>query len=87
VEHPHLRSGVGWTKAAIDSALERGSLAEWRELFDAVKLDQALAAKVLDVARKHPLPGVLTLVTHLIKRDWPNLDDSKTEQVDGKPPG
>jgi hypothetical protein len=73
MEHRHLKSGVGWTKAAIDSALERGSLAEWRELFDEVRQDGTLAAKVLDVARRHPMPGVLPLVAHIIRLDWPEL--------------
>jgi hypothetical protein len=28
IHHRHLNDNVGWTKAAIDSALERGSLAD-----------------------------------------------------------
>jgi len=86
MNHRHLNSGVGWSKAAIDSALERGSLAEWRELFDDAKRDRELAAKVLDVARQHRMPGVWPLVAHMVKLDWPLMDQWERELVDGKLP-
>jgi hypothetical protein len=69
--HRHLVSDAGWSKAAIDSALERGSLAEWRELFEQVERDREFAAKVLEVARQHPIPGVLPIVNHLVELSWP----------------
>ncbi|MEX2092702.1 MAG: hypothetical protein WD971_08495 [Pirellulales bacterium] len=73
IEHRHLTPEVGWSKAAIDSALERGSLAEWRELFSLARRDQALAASVLEIAERHPMPGVLPIVEHILRQAWPNL--------------
>jgi hypothetical protein len=66
MQHRHLNGNVRWTKAAIDSALERGSLADWRERFAEAKQNAALAESVLQVARQHPIPGVLPIVEHLI---------------------
>ena len=77
IQHRHLTSDVGWSKAAIDSALERGSLADWRELLSAASRDQVLAASVLEIAERHPMPGVLPIVEHLLKRAWPNLTTTK----------
>ncbi len=72
MRHRHLTSEAGWSKAAIDSALERGSLAEWRELFSLACRDQAVAANVLEIAERHPMPGVLPIVKHMLRRAWPN---------------
>jgi hypothetical protein len=74
IRHRHLTSDVGWTKAAIDSALDRGSLAEWRELLREASRDESLAASVLEVARNHPLPGVLPIVAHVLRKAWPGVD-------------
>ena len=77
MQHRHLTSDAGWSKAAIDSALDRGSLADWRELFSAAGRDQALAASVLEVAQRHPMPGVLPIVEHCLTLAWPNLITAK----------
>lgn len=69
--HRHLNANAGWSKAAIDSVLERGSLPEWRELFDQVERDREFAAMVLEVARQHPISGVLPLVEFMVKIHWP----------------
>jgi hypothetical protein len=76
MQHRHLNDNVGWSKAAIDSALDRGSLADWRELFADVKKETALAEQVLQVARQHPLSGVLPLVEHMVLLYWPTLSSS-----------
>jgi hypothetical protein len=73
IQHRHLTAEAGWSKAAIDSVLDRGSLAEWRELFAAAGDDADLAARVLEVARSHPLPGVLSIVEDLVRKAWPTL--------------
>lgn len=70
--HRHLTPDAGWSKAAIDSALERGSLPEWRELFRDAKNDKSLANRVLEVARDHPMPGVLPIVEHVLGKAWQN---------------
>lgn len=54
MQHRHLTADAGWSKAAIDSVLERGDLADWQELFAAVEQDGDLAANVIKVARQHP---------------------------------
>jgi hypothetical protein len=73
IQHRHLTAEAGWSKAAIDSVLDRGSLAEWQELFAAAGDDAELAGRVLEVARCHPLPGVLPIVEHLVRKAWPAL--------------
>lgn len=73
IRHRHLTADVDWSKAAIDSALERGSLAEWRELLRAARRDESLAESVLQVARNHPIPGVLPIVEHVLGKAWPSL--------------
>ena len=73
MQHRHLIADAGWGKAAIDSILERGSLADWRELFREVRRDREIAARVLEVAQQHPMPGVLPLVRHMVESAWPGL--------------
>ena len=73
MEHRHLTADAGWSKAAIDSILERGRLADWRELFREVRRDREIAARVLEVAQQHPMPGVLPLVRHVVESSWPIL--------------
>ena len=73
MQHRHLTSDVGWSKAAIDSALDRGSLPEWQELFEAARRDERLAAQIWEVATRHRMPGVLPIVEHVLLRAWPNL--------------
>lgn len=67
MEHRHLNS-PHWTAAAIDSALDRGSLQDWRELFTAVRASSELADLVLRVARQHDLGGASILATALADR-------------------
>ncbi len=57
MQHRHLTAESGWSKAAIDSVLERGDLPDWRELFAAVEQHGSLALKVIEVAEQHWLPG------------------------------
>jgi hypothetical protein len=73
MQHRHLTSEANWSKAAIDSALDRGSLAEWRELFQAALRDEQLAMQVVEVAARHRIPGVLPIVQHVLSRARPNL--------------
>lgn len=64
MEHRHLDT-PRWSAAAVDSALERGGLADWRELFAAVRSDPALGEVVLRVARRHG-SGAGALATALV---------------------
>ena len=72
MEHRHLNS-PHWTAAAIDSALDRGSLQDWRELFTAVRASSELADLVLRVARQHDLGGASILATALANRLRPGV--------------
>ncbi len=72
MEHRHLTT-TEWSRAAIDSALEYGDLADWRELFDAARRDRALAEDVLFVARAHRLAGSSRLSECLVAELWPEL--------------
>ena len=67
MQHRHLTAGAGWSKAAIDSVLERGDLPDWRELFAAVEQDGSLASKVIEVAEQNWLPGS-ALAIHLARK-------------------
>ncbi|MBL9166685.1 MAG: hypothetical protein JNN07_03015 [Verrucomicrobiales bacterium] len=73
MEHRHLNTHA-WSAAAIDSALERGGLNDWQELFAAVKRDPNLASLVLQVASQRNLDGASILAQALVKRMQPELD-------------
>jgi hypothetical protein len=49
MQHRHLNTRT-WTLAAVDSALERGDLPDWRELFAAAQQDRAVARRILQMA-------------------------------------
>lgn len=70
--HRHLNT-TDWTLEAIDSALERGDLADWRELFAAAKRDKALAQQILMIATRHQMGGASVLARELALRLWPEL--------------
>ena len=70
--HRHLNTSE-WTLAAIDSALERGDLPDWQELFAAAKRDRAIAQRILTIVAKHPLGGVSVLARELVLHLWPEL--------------
>lgn len=72
MEHRHLNT-TQWTAAAIDSLLERGDLDDWRGLFAAVRSDESLAQRVLQVAHAHDVPGSSALAIALVRRLWPML--------------
>lgn len=71
--HRHLNT-TDWTLAAIDSALDRGNLADWQELFAAARTDYGLAARIIEVATKHDLGGTSVLACTLTARLWPQLE-------------
>lgn len=81
MEHRHLNTSH-WTAAAVDSALERGGLQDWRELFSAVRADSALAELVLRVARQHGPDGASILATALVRRLRPGLSGLRAPQLE-----
>ncbi len=72
MQHRHLTT-QHWSAAAVHSALERGGLADWRELFTAVRANAELAELVLRVARQHGPDGASMLATALVERLRPGL--------------
>jgi len=70
--HRHINA-TRWTRSAIDSALEHGDLADWRELFARVRRDRALAAEVPAVCRAHRVEGASALAETLVLETWPEL--------------
>lgn len=67
MEHRHLTTSH-WSAAAVDSALERGGLQDWRELFSAVRANSEVAELVLRVARERRISGASILATALVER-------------------
>jgi hypothetical protein len=67
MEHRHLNT-AHWSAAAVDSALERGNLKDWRELFTEVQASDEVAELVLRIAREHPQGGASVLATALALR-------------------
>jgi hypothetical protein len=75
MKHRHLKT-ADWNLEAIDSALERGDLADWRELFQAAGEDVVLAQKILRIASAHDLGGASVLARHFVIMMWPHLEDA-----------
>lgn len=75
MEHRHLNTKE-WSAAAIDSALEYGSLPEWRELFSAAHENREVAALVLEVAAHREQDGASILAQALVRRLCPDLAES-----------
>jgi len=67
MEHRHLNT-QSWSAAAIASALERGDLKDWRELFAALRAHRDVAVLVLRVASQEASNGASILARALVKR-------------------
>lgn len=68
MQHRHLDTPAGrpverWGLAALDDLLDRGDLADWRPLVDAVGRDPwgPLADRVLHLCRSHHMYGTSAL--------------------------
>ena len=68
MQHRHLTDDARWSRAAVDSALERGTLVDWRELFAAARKDCELAATILEIAEQHHVDGASALAKHLVAK-------------------
>ena len=85
MEHRHLNTQT-WTAATVDSALERGGLKDWRELFAAVQQNREVAALVLHVASHHKQEGFAILAKGLVERLRPDLEQLKIPHTEGREP-
>ena len=77
MEHRHI-STQSWSAAAVDSALERGSLKDWRELFAAVRRNREVAGLVVRVASGRGREGSAVLAMALVERLRPGLRPRRT---------
>ncbi len=81
MEHRHLDT-QRWSAAAVDSALERGDLKDWRELFAVVQGQPELARLVLRVASRRQSDGASVLASALVRRLRPELDGPTAPECD-----
>lgn len=72
MQHRHLKT-TSWTLEAIDSALERGSLDDWRELFSEARKNKSIAEKIMTIAVRRDLDGTSELAKELIIGIYPDL--------------
>jgi len=72
MQHRHLKTNE-WTLAAIDSALERGSLEDWRELFAAAGENKQIAESILKITSKPDGDGASKLARTLVTEIYPEL--------------
>lgn len=72
MNHRHLRTPK-WTRAAIDSTLERGNLKDWRELFSEARRNREVAESILKVASKPDKDGATRLAEALIAGIYPEM--------------
>lgn len=68
MRHRYLVDDVGYTTAAIDDILDRGSLDDWLALRDAAKVDKTIADRILRVCRAHEMYGTSPLWIEMIDR-------------------
>ena len=64
MRHPHIKTSK-WTKDAIFSVLERGDLIDWRELFNAAKMNPEIAERIRIFAGHYRADGTFILAAHL----------------------
>jgi hypothetical protein len=83
MEHRHLNTQA-WSPAAVDSALERGDLKDWQELFSAVQRHPEVAEVVLRVASARDLGGASILAKALVERLRPVLDELQVPPTEKK---
>ena len=74
MQHRHLKTNE-WTLAAIDSALERGSLEDWRELFAAAGKNRRIAQSIIKITAKPDRDGASKLARQLVAGIYPELSE------------
>lgn len=84
MEHRHLKT-TSWTLEAIDSALERGNLDDWRELFSEARRNKDIAEKIMIIAVRRDLGGASELARELIIGIYPDLAKNKLKRAQSNP--
>jgi hypothetical protein len=72
MQHRNLNSEE-WSRMAIDSLFDRGTLSDWKEFAQAVSVDPNLARETLLMAEQHAEQGAAELARVLVKHFHPDL--------------
>ena len=62
-----------WSRMAIDSLFDRGTLADWQEFAQMLKGDVGLAQETLLIAARHAEQGAAELARILVEHFHPDL--------------
>lgn len=83
--HRHITS-EGWTLMAIESLFDRGGLADWRELSDAIRTDRQAKERLAAVCRYREPDGAeriaMALMVESPMPDSPVLREKTSRQRD-----
>lgn len=72
MRHRNLNSDE-WSRMAIDSLFDRGTLPDWREFAQAVKNDVELARDTIFMCERHEEKGSAALALALVEHFHPEL--------------
>lgn len=69
MKHRHLKEGVGFTVAAIDDILDRGTQRDWADLLTEVQREPfgRVAEDILMLCRRHEMYGTSRLWPAMIE--------------------
>lgn len=71
--HRHLIPHDEWSFAKIDDILDRGSMADWCVLLEAVEHDREIAEQVLSLAHATYRYGTSKLWIHTLETLYPEM--------------
>lgn len=66
-----------WSRMAIDSLFERGSLPDWKEFASVLSKDKHLAQETIAVCRYHKNSGSAKLAQVLVDNIYPDIDETE----------
>src|SRR5512142_1519478 len=88
--HRNLTTSDGWTLMALESLMERGQLADWREFAQTLKGNEQLARNALRVSEYVEDRASASLMRVLVEQEFPGLSSSgsghSAEQKPGQSP-
>ena len=62
-----------WSRMALDSLFDRGTLSDWQEFAQALRVDVDLAQETLFMAARHAEQGAAQLARVLVEHFHPDL--------------
>ncbi len=72
MKHRNLNT-EDWSRMAIDSLFERGTLPDWREFVEALKKDETLAKETLYMCQTHQNKDSAKLAFVFVEEFYPEL--------------